>query len=65
MDKEQVRHHISAGFILTLIGILVLQGAHFGSEKRTAQKMWQKAPYGHQKQHHVPYSLAILLNGTF
>jgi hypothetical protein len=27
-------------------GILVLQGALFGSEKRTLQKMWQKAPYG-------------------
>ena len=34
-DKERVRYHISAGFIITWIGILVLQGAHFGSEKRT------------------------------
>ena len=45
-DKERVRYDISAGFILTWIGILVLQGVHFGSEKRTARKMWQKAPYG-------------------
>ena len=27
------------------LGSLVLQGAHFGSEKRTGRKMWQKAPY--------------------
>ncbi len=46
VDKEQVRYHISAVFIITWIGILVLQGAHFGSEKRTGQKMRQKAPYG-------------------
>ena len=46
-DKERVRYLISAGFIITWIGILVLQGAHFGSEKRTGRKMWrQKAPYG-------------------
>ncbi len=31
VDKERVRHHISVGFIITWIGILVLQGAHFGT----------------------------------
>jgi hypothetical protein len=50
-DKERVQYRISARFIITWIGILVLQGAHFGSEKRTAQKMWQKASYGLSPQY--------------
>jgi hypothetical protein len=45
-DNERVRYQITSGFIITWIGILVLQGAHFGSEKRTSRKMWQKGPYG-------------------
>ncbi len=39
-DNERVQYQITAGYIITWIGILVLQGAHFGSEKRTARKMW-------------------------
>jgi hypothetical protein len=45
-DNKQVRYSITSGFIITWIGILILQGAHFGSDKRTSRKMWQKAPYG-------------------
>jgi hypothetical protein len=36
--------------------------------RRLNNKSWQYfngRRTGHQKQHHVPYSLAILLNGTF
>jgi len=53
-DKERLGYHISAGFIITWIGILVLQVAHVGSEKRTGRKMWQKAPYGLS----LPYALS-------
>ena len=45
-DNERVRYSITSGFIITWIGILILQGAHFGSDKRTLLKMWQKTPYG-------------------
>jgi hypothetical protein len=45
-DNKRVRYSITSGFIITWIGILILQGAHFGSHKRTSRKMWQKTPYG-------------------
>ena len=32
-DNKQVHYSITSGFIITWIGILILQGAHFGSEK--------------------------------
>ena len=35
-------YSITLGFIITWIGILILQGAHLGSDKRTARRMWQK-----------------------
>ena len=41
-DNKRVRYSITSGFIITWIGILILQGAHFGSDKRNSRKMWQK-----------------------
>jgi hypothetical protein len=38
-DNEEVRWDINPGYIICWIGILILQGGHFGSEKRSAQKM--------------------------
>jgi len=35
-DNEAVRWDISPGYIICWIGILILQGGHFGSEKRSA-----------------------------
>jgi hypothetical protein len=46
MDNEPVKWDVNPGFIICWIGILILQGAHFGLEKRTAKKMWQWSPYG-------------------
>ena len=45
-DNKRVRYSITTGFTITWIEILILQGAHFGSDKRTSHKMWQKTPYG-------------------
>jgi hypothetical protein len=38
-DNERVRYSVTSGFIITWIGILILQGAHFGSDKRTLTKL--------------------------
>jgi hypothetical protein len=46
MDNKPVKWDINHGFIVCWIGILILQGAHLGSEKRTARKMWLEPPYG-------------------
>ncbi len=46
VDNEVVKWDINPGFIIPWIGILILQGSHFGSEKRTARKMWQGSLYG-------------------
>ena len=45
-DNKRVRYSITTGFTITWIEILILQGAHFGSDKRTSHIMWQKSPYG-------------------
>jgi hypothetical protein len=45
-DKEQVKWHITPGFIICWAAILILQGAHFGSDKKLLRKMWQRPPYG-------------------
>jgi hypothetical protein len=41
-----VRWDINPGCIICWIGILILQGGHFRSEKRSARKMWQWSHYG-------------------
>ena len=33
--------------MIAWIAILVLQGAHFGSDKQSAKKMWRSALYGY------------------
>ncbi len=45
-DKEQVKWCIAPGFIICWVAILILQGAHFGSDKKLLRKMWQRPPYG-------------------
>ncbi len=37
---------VTPGFVLVFLGILMLQGAHFGSNKRSSCKLWQASPYG-------------------
>jgi hypothetical protein len=44
-DKEK-RFTVSSGFIIVFIGILILNGTHFGSGSRSSRKLWQKSPYG-------------------
>jgi hypothetical protein len=45
-NNDPVRWDAYPGFIISWISILILQGGHFGSEKRTVRKMWQGSPYG-------------------
>ncbi len=45
-DKERIRYKWTAGYALAFVAILIIQGAHFGSHKRTARKMWRNAPHG-------------------
>jgi hypothetical protein len=45
-DNEPVKWDVNPGFIICWIGLLILQGGHFGSEKRTTRKLWQGSPYG-------------------
>ncbi len=45
-DNEPVKWDVNPGFIICWIGLLILQGGHFGLEKRTTRKMWQGSPYG-------------------
>ena len=45
-DKEKKRYIITPGFVLCWFGILILQGAHFGADKRSASKLWRGPPYG-------------------
>jgi hypothetical protein len=44
-DKEK-RFTISPGFVIVFIGILILNGAHFGSGSKSSCKLWQKSAYG-------------------
>jgi hypothetical protein len=44
-DKEK-RFTVSPGFVIVFIGILILNGAHFGLGSRSSHKLWQKSPYG-------------------
>jgi hypothetical protein len=45
-DKQRVKWCITPGFIICWVAILVLQGTHFGSDKKLLSKMWQRPPYG-------------------
>jgi hypothetical protein len=36
---------ITTGYVLAWVAILILQGAHFGTQKRSAKKMWRQPPY--------------------
>ena len=45
-DKEKPKHNIASGSIIFWISILIINGAHFGSEKRSACKLWRRSPHG-------------------
>ncbi len=45
-DREQDKWHITPGFIICWVSILIIQGAQFGSDKKSMRKMWQRPPYG-------------------
>jgi hypothetical protein len=45
-DKEHKKFNITSGFVLCWIACLILQGAHFGADKRSAGKLWRDQPYG-------------------
>lgn len=38
---------ITSGSVLAWFAMLILQGAHFGTNKCAAKKMWRSAPHGH------------------
>jgi hypothetical protein len=45
-DREQDKWHITPGFIICWVAILILQCAHFGSDKKLLRNIWQRSPYG-------------------
>ena len=45
-DREQDKWRITPGFIICWVAILILQGAHFSSDKKLLRNMWQCSPYG-------------------
>jgi len=45
-DKEKKKYNITAGFVICWVAALILQGAHFGADKRSAGKLWRAQPYG-------------------
>jgi hypothetical protein len=47
VDKNSnYSYSITPRFVLVWVGLLILQGAHFGSDKRSTKKMWRSAPEG-------------------
>ena len=44
-QREAQQFDITPGFVLAFIAILIIQGAKFGSNKRS-RDMWREAPYG-------------------
>ena len=45
-DDTKYRYKITSGYVLAWSAMLLLQGAHFGSTKRTSKKMWRNPPHG-------------------
>ena len=43
-DKDQRKFKITHGGVICWIGILILQGDHFGSHKRERSKLWRQGP---------------------
>ena len=46
MDCNQDKWKITPGFVICWVAIIIIQGAHFGSDKKSMRKMWQRPPYG-------------------
>ena len=40
------RSNITVGFIICWIGILIINGSHFGATKKESRKLWAKPSYG-------------------
>jgi hypothetical protein len=38
---KMIKFTMMPGFVLVFLGILMLQGAHFGSNKKSSRKLWQ------------------------
>ena len=53
-------YEITTGFVLAWIAIIVLQGAHYGTDKRAAKKMWRSAPYGPTRTNSCVLMLAYI-----
>jgi hypothetical protein len=43
---KRIKFTMTPGFVLVFLGILMLQGAHFGSNKRSSRELLQVSPYG-------------------
>jgi hypothetical protein len=60
-DREQDKWPITPGFITCWVAILIIQGAHFDSDKKSTRKMWQCPPYGIS----IPYVQNTMPRDTF
>ena len=39
-------YEITTGYVLAFTALLIIQGAHFKTTKRSSMKMWRRQPYG-------------------
>ncbi len=60
-DREQDKWRITPGFIICWVAILILQGAHFGSDKKLLRNMWRRSPYGIS----MPYIQNTMMRDAF
>ena len=46
MDYNRDKWHITPGFVVCWLVIIIIQGAHFGSDKKSMRTMRQRPPHG-------------------
>ena len=45
-DNEVTKYKITPGFVLCWFALIILQGAHFGSNNKDTRRIWKKHPRG-------------------
>jgi hypothetical protein len=44
--NEEKKYGMTPGFVLAWLLILIINGAHFGSDKKSSRKRWRSSPHG-------------------
>ncbi len=58
---KRMKFTVTSRFVLVFLGILMLQGAHFGSNKKSSRKLWQASPYGLS----IPYVWNAMMQNAY